>query len=118
MRLTHDRLKEIIKEVLTEDVQGAQGMGSGDFTTQTRDLGKSQGADPKERAVVTKLAQDLLAAAQKSNIRSGNIGTLLQKVFQELERLQGPSQRPQTPTDQGRAVGQTPTGDETKDLGM
>jgi|TARA_R100000008_G_C3586745_1_gene173049 hypothetical protein len=95
MRLTHDRLKEIIKQVLVEDVQGAQGMGAGEFTTQTRDLGKSQGADPKERAVVTKLAQDLLAAAKASNIRSGNIGTLLQKVFQELERLQGaPSQAP------------------------
>tara|TARA_R110002110_G_scaffold167523_1_gene368598 strand:+ start:4117 stop:4695 length:579 start_codon:yes stop_codon:yes gene_type:complete len=94
MRLTHKKLKNMIKEVLGEDVQGATGMGSGDFSQSTRELGKTQGADPKERAVVTKLAQDLLAAAQKSNIRSGTVGTLLQKVFQELGRLQG------TPKDQ------------------
>ena len=65
------------------------GMGAGEFSTQARELGKTQGADPKERAVVTKLAKGLLAAAQKSNIRSGTVGALLQKVFQEIERMQG-----------------------------
>lgn len=94
MKITKQKLAEIIKEeifdMINENVDQAKDMSGGDFTQATRDLGKSQGADPKEKAIVTKLAQDLMAAAQKSNIRGGSIGTLLQKVFAELEKIGGP----------------------------
>jgi hypothetical protein len=91
MKITKQKLAEIIKEeivdMINENVGQTKDMSGGDFTQATRDLGKSQGADPKEKAVVTKLAQDLMAAAKKSNIRGGNIGTLLQRVFSELEKM-------------------------------
>ena len=91
MKITKQKLAEIIKEeivdMINENVGQTKDMSGGDFTQATRDLGKSQGADPKEKAIVTKLAQDLLAAAKKSNIRGGNIGTLLQRVFAELEKM-------------------------------
>jgi len=91
MKITKQKLAEIIKEeivdMINENVGQAKDMSGGDFTQATRDLGKSQGADPKEKAVVTKLAQDLMAAAKKSNIRGGSIGMLLQRVFAELEKM-------------------------------
>ena len=101
MQITKQKLKEIIIEELRKmeevsDVLGtAQGIGSSDMATQARDMAKQVGADPKEREVVAKLSKSLMAASKKTNIRSGAIGTLLSRLFKELEKVAGEEKPPE-----------------------
>jgi len=96
MKITKEKLKKLIQEEVaafqveeSTAVGTAAGIGSSEMAKRSRDLGKAQGADPKEGDVATNLAQKLMAAAKVTNIRAGAIGALLGKLFAELERTTG-----------------------------
>ena len=95
MQITKQKLREIIIEELrnmeekSDVLDTVKGIGSSDMATQAKDMAKQTGADPKEKAVVAKLSKSLMVASRKTNIRSGKIGTLLSRLFDELEKVVG-----------------------------
>ena len=95
MQITKQKLREIIIEELrnmeekSDVLDTVKGIGSSDMATQAKDMAKQTGADAKEKAVVAKLSKSLMAASRKTNIRSGKIGALLSRLFDELKRVVG-----------------------------
>ena len=86
MRITKERLKQIIRE----ELEVSDKMSAGDFKTKSMDqakMGSESGMDPKENAIISQLVDILKVAAKEGNITSGNINTLLNKVADEAKKI-------------------------------
>ena len=85
MRITKERLKQIIRE----ELEVSDKMSAGDFKTKSIEqakVGSESGMDPKENAIISQLVDILKAAAKEGNIATGNINTLLNKAAEEAKK--------------------------------
>ncbi len=86
MRITKERLKQIIRE----ELEVSDKMSAGDFKTKSIEqakMGSETGMDPKENAIISQLVDILKAAAKEGNIATGNINTLLNKAAEEAKKI-------------------------------
>jgi hypothetical protein len=93
MKNLRDQLKEIIKEQLEDEVPREK-LGTGSVSTTDAAKGykqravnttKQQGIDPRERAIITQIEANLQKLADLSNIKSGNVFSVLNKLNKIIE---------------------------------
>jgi hypothetical protein len=97
MKNFRDQLKSIIREQLEDEPQSttpSQKLGSGavsatDASKSYRDKAQStaaqQGIDNKERAIIQQIETNLQKLADLSNIKSGNVFSILNRLNKLLE---------------------------------
>ena len=97
MKITKKRLKSIILEELGDQMQStstSQKLGTGSVTATDasknyRDKAQTsatqQGVDNKERAIIQQIENNLQRLADLSNIKSGNVFSVLSKLNKLLE---------------------------------
>ena len=86
MRITKERLKQIIRE----ELEVSDKMSAGDFKTKSIEqakMGSETGMDPKENAIISQLVDIPKTAAKEGNIATGNINTLLNKAAEEAKKI-------------------------------
>jgi hypothetical protein len=92
--------KEILKDIIREEVEKMATQGVGQHTTDQRKAMRQGGIDDKERAAIAAVSQKLAAAAKKGNILSGTLGRRLQQVVADIDKVLGDSAA-QTPQGEG-----------------
>ena len=93
MKNLRDQLKEIIKEQL-EDEKPQEKLGTGSvsataasksYRDKAQSTGAQQGVDNKERAIIQQIETNLQKLADLSNIKSGNVFSILNRLNKLLE---------------------------------
>jgi len=93
MKNLKDQLKQIIKEQLEGD-EPQQKFGTGSVSTtdaakgykqRAVDTSKQQGIDPRERAIIQQIESNLQKLADLSNIKSGNVFSVLNRLNKLIE---------------------------------
>ena len=100
MKITKQRLKQIIEEVLLEnqpvvrdDKLATSGLAN-QSTQQRKDM-RQGGINDQERAAIAKVSQKLAAAAKSGNILSGTLKTRLEQLMAEIDKALGTSAQSQ-----------------------
>ena len=93
MKNLRDQLKQIIKEQL-ENEEPQQKFGTGSVSTsdaakgykqRAADTSKQLGVAPRERAIITQIETNLQKLADLSNIKSGNVFSILNRLNKLIE---------------------------------
>ena len=100
MKITKERLMEIIKEELESNAFGSDSISTSssvyDLRTKAKDASSETGIDTKERGIMTRIEANLAKLAQLSNIKSGQTFSLLKRVNdfmeKEIQKLEGDAQ--------------------------
>ena len=99
MKITKERLLEIIKEEMNATAFGRDSVSRSDRAGELRQKMKSTssetGVDTKERGIVQRIEQNLTKLADLTDIKSGSTFTLLKRLNalmeKEIEKLEGGS---------------------------
>ena len=99
MKITKERLLEIIKEELNKADFGRDSVSRSDRSKELRQKAKSAssetGVDTKERGIVQRIEQNLTKLADLTDIKSGSTFTLLKRLNtlmeKEIAKLEGGS---------------------------
>ena len=97
MKITKEKLLEIIKEELSKDEFGRDSVSRSDRSRELRQKAKSSssetGVDTRERGIVQRIEQNLTKLADLTDIKSGSTFTLLKRLNalmeKEIQKLEG-----------------------------
>lgn len=98
MKITNEKLKKIIKEVLEEEEGFGQTAVSRTDSTKnlrqrSRDAVSQTGVDNMERGIIQQIENNLSKLADITNLRSGNTFSFLKKlnnlIEKEIEKIEG-----------------------------
>ena len=98
MKITKQKLKQIIKEALHEGDEAEKLTTSGlagQSLQQRKDMRKG-GINDQERAAIATVSKKLAAAAKAGNILSGTLKRRLEQLMAEIDKALGVSQQTQT----------------------
>ena len=89
MKITKEKLKQIILEEAGKMASGAVAQHSVDQTKAMR----QGGIDDNERAAIATVSQKLAAAAKKGNILSGPLARRLEQLVAEIDKALGSTEQ-------------------------
>ena len=101
MKISKDKLKQIIKEELEQQALGRSTVSrtdaSKDLKQRSRDIVSQRGVDNKERGIIQQIEQNLAKLADLTDIKSGNVFAVLKKLNSIIEaqiaKLEGMAQK-------------------------
>ena len=91
MKISKEDLRRIIKEEIEDQPTTfgrsavSQGQQVKKYKQNAVDSAKQQGVDNKERGIITQIEQNLQALADLSDIKSGNVFAILNKLNKMME---------------------------------
>ena len=99
MKITKELLKEIIEEEVAKSFgsdTSSQSSMSRDLKQRSKDALKQQGIDNKERGIISRIEKNLAKLADLTDIKSGNIFNTLKRLNKVIEdqiaKLEGSKQ--------------------------
>jgi hypothetical protein len=84
--------KELLKEIIEEEVAKSFGSDTSSQSSMSRDLKqrsvdtlKQQGVDNKERGIISRIEKNLAKLADLTDIKSGNVFAVLKRLNKVIE---------------------------------
>ena len=89
MKISKERLLQIIKEELSEKLVATGSVTGSDMAKNLRQqatqVSQQKGVDPKERGIIQQIQTKLTKLAELGDIKTGSVFTVLQKVNKLME---------------------------------
>lgn len=89
MKISKERLKEIIKEEIENQKLGQGSVSrqdvSKDLKQRSKEVSKQLGVDNKERAIIQQIEKNLQKLADLTNLKSGTVFATLSRLNKQIE---------------------------------
>ena len=89
MKISKERLKEIIKEEIENQKLGQGSVSrqdvSKDLRQRSKDVSKQLGVDNKERAIIQQIEKNLQKLADLTNLKTGTVFATLVRLNKQIE---------------------------------
>lgn len=89
MKISKEKLKEIIKEEIEDQKLGQGSVSrqdvSKDLRQRSKDVSKQLGVDNKERAIIQQIEKNLQKLADLTNLKTGTVFATLVRLNKQIE---------------------------------